>query len=197
MIYWRQTSVFFKCKRNHFNTILGCNELRRQQLLLFFCEVKQNRWWDTCSKLKFDVYFLHKLKYSVKGNFFVRGSAIAKILGKNVVERKEKFNPEVKMYMYEEMIDGRKLTEIVNTEHENVKYLPGIKLPENVVCWTICGVVTACLTWTVCEVDICIFDPSNNIRNVSLKFVCLISPSHSGNKRGILFLFWLSSPDYR
>lgn len=82
----------------------------------------------------FDVYFLHKLKYSVKGNFFVRGSAIAKILGKNVVERKEKFNPEVKMYMYEEMIDGRKLTEIVNTEHENVKYLPGIKLPENVVC---------------------------------------------------------------
>lgn len=197
MIYWRQTSVFFKCKRNHFNTILGCNELRRQQLLLFFCEVKQNRWWDTCSKLKFDVYFLHKLKYSVKGNFFVRGSAIAKILGKNVVERKEKFNPEVKMYMYEEMIDGRKLTEIVNTEHENVKYLPGIKLPENVVCWTICGVVTACLTWTVCEVDICIFDPSNNIRNVSLKFVCLISPSHSGYKRGILFLFWLSSPDYR
>lgn len=197
MIYWRQTSVFFKCKRNHFNTILGCNELRRQQLLLFFCEVKQNRWWDTCSKLKFDVYFLHKLKYSVKGNFFVRGSAIAKILGKNVVERKEKFNPEVKMYMYEEMIDGRKLTEIVNTQHENVKYLPGIKLPENVVCWTICGVVTACLTWTVCEVDICIFDPSNNIRNVSLKFVCLISPSHSGYKRGILFLFWLFSPDYR
>lgn len=61
------------------------------------------------------------------------GSAIAKILGKNVVERKEKFNPEVKMYMYEEMIDGRKLTEIVNTEHENIKYLPGIKLPENVV----------------------------------------------------------------
>lgn len=54
-----------------------------------------------------------------------------------------------------------------------------------------------CLTWTVCEVDICIFDPSNNIRNVSLMFVCLISPSHSGCKRGILFLFWLSSPDYR
>lgn len=85
------------------------------------------------------MYFLskasRKLKHSVKGNFFfVRGSAIAKILGKNVVERKERFNPEVKMYMYEEMIDGRKLTEIVNTEHENVKYLPGIKLPENVVC---------------------------------------------------------------
>lgn len=65
--------------------------------------------------------------------FFGRGSAIAKILGKNVVERKEKFQTDIKMYMYEELVDGRKLTEIVNTEHENVKYLPGIKLPENVV----------------------------------------------------------------
>lgn len=35
--------------------------------------------------------------------------------------------------MYEEMVNGRKLTEIINTEHENVKYLPGYKLPENVV----------------------------------------------------------------
>lgn len=38
------------------------------------------------------------------------------------------------MWVYEEMIDGKKLTEIINTTHENVKYLPGKKLPENVVC---------------------------------------------------------------
>lgn len=38
------------------------------------------------------------------------------------------------MYVFEEMIDGKKLTEIINTTHENVKYLPGHKLPENVVC---------------------------------------------------------------
>lgn len=37
------------------------------------------------------------------------------------------------MYVYEEMINGRKLTEIINEEHENVKYLPGHKIPENVV----------------------------------------------------------------
>jgi len=37
------------------------------------------------------------------------------------------------MYVYEEMIDGRKLTEIINTQHENVKYLPGCILPANVV----------------------------------------------------------------
>lgn len=37
------------------------------------------------------------------------------------------------MYVYEEMVDGKKLSEIINTEHENVKYLPGHRLPENIV----------------------------------------------------------------
>lgn len=37
------------------------------------------------------------------------------------------------MWVFEEMIDGKKLTEIINETHENVKYLPGHKLPENVV----------------------------------------------------------------
>lgn len=38
------------------------------------------------------------------------------------------------MYVYEEYVDGQKLTEIINTKHENVKYLPKHKIPENVVC---------------------------------------------------------------
>lgn len=41
------------------------------------------------------------------------------------------------MYVYEEMIDGKKLTEIINTTHENVKYLPGHKLPPNVVSYKV------------------------------------------------------------
>lgn len=28
--------------------------------------------------------------------------------------------------------EGRKLTEIINEDHENKKYLPGVQLPENV-----------------------------------------------------------------
>ena len=36
------------------------------------------------------------------------------------------------MWVFEEIVDGRKLTDIINTEHENVKYLKGIKLPTNV-----------------------------------------------------------------
>ncbi|XP_014233051.1 glycerol-3-phosphate dehydrogenase [NAD(+)], cytoplasmic isoform X1 [Trichogramma pretiosum] len=60
------------------------------------------------------------------------GSAIAKIVGKNAAAD-DKFEDRVTMYVYEEMIDGKKLTEIINEQHENVKYLPGHKLPENVV----------------------------------------------------------------
>lgn len=70
------------------------------------------------------------------------GSAIAKIVGQNVVEQSDKFNERVNMYMYEENFEGRKLTEVVNERHENVKYLPGIKLPENVVAMPDC--VEAC-----------------------------------------------------
>jgi glycerol-3-phosphate dehydrogenase (NAD+) len=49
------------------------------------------------------------------------------------VQHSDKFERIVNMYVYEEIVDGRKLTEIINTEHENVKYLPGHRLPENVV----------------------------------------------------------------
>lgn len=61
-----------------------------------------------------------------------RGSAIAKIVGTNA-RRHDTIDEHVTMYVYEEMINGKKLTEIINETHENVKYLPGIKLPPNVV----------------------------------------------------------------
>ncbi|XP_046391831.1 glycerol-3-phosphate dehydrogenase [NAD(+)], cytoplasmic isoform X1 [Ischnura elegans] len=60
------------------------------------------------------------------------GSAIAKIIGNNV-QKHDHFDKTVTMYVYEEMINGKKLTEIINEAHENVKYLPGHKLPPNVV----------------------------------------------------------------
>uniref|UniRef100_A0A8C6U7J6 Glycerol-3-phosphate dehydrogenase [NAD(+)] n=1 Tax=Neogobius melanostomus TaxID=47308 RepID=A0A8C6U7J6_9GOBI len=60
------------------------------------------------------------------------GSAIAKIVGANAAQN-PKFDSTVKMWVFEETVDGRKLTEIINTDHVNVKYLPGRKLPENVL----------------------------------------------------------------
>jgi len=60
------------------------------------------------------------------------GSAIAKIIGRNVLTSDE-FDDEVKMWVYQEQVEGKNLTDIINAEHENVKYLPGIKFTENVV----------------------------------------------------------------
>lgn len=60
------------------------------------------------------------------------GSAIARLAGQNTAEN-PLFEKNVNMWVYEETIEDRKLTEIINTDHENVKYLPGVKLPENVV----------------------------------------------------------------
>lgn len=60
------------------------------------------------------------------------GSAIATIIGPNVA-RYSHFDDTIKMYVFQEQVNGKNLTEIINETHENVKYLPGIKLPENIV----------------------------------------------------------------
>jgi len=64
------------------------------------------------------------------------GCAIAKIIGENA-QRHQEFQQEVSMWMFDEDVEyegkRRKLSEIFNERHENVKYLPGIRLPDNVV----------------------------------------------------------------
>lgn len=57
-----------------------------------------------------------------------RGSAIARIIGSNA-QTLQRFATTVKMWVFEENVNGRNLTDIINTDHENVKYLPGHKLP--------------------------------------------------------------------
>lgn len=81
-------------------------------------------------------YLIRLAAFVIVEFFILRGSAIAKIVGSNVVKLPH-FENRVTMYVYEEMIDGKKLTEIINETHENVKYLPGHKLPENVVSYCI------------------------------------------------------------
>ncbi|XJO71522.1 hypothetical protein BDV3_001018 [Batrachochytrium dendrobatidis] len=60
------------------------------------------------------------------------GSAIAKIVGRNIIKQPN-FHKEVRMWVFEEIVSGQRLSHIINSTHENVKYLPNIKLPENVV----------------------------------------------------------------
>ncbi|EPY87383.1 hypothetical protein CB1_000251002 [Camelus ferus] len=77
-------------------------------------------------------YFSKVLQKKLIGSAGIGGSAVAKIIGDNV-KKLQKFASTVKMWVFEETVNGRKLTDIINNDHENVKYLPGHKLPENVV----------------------------------------------------------------
>jgi len=61
------------------------------------------------------------------------GSAIARLVGRNAARLPDKFAREVNMWVFEEEVNGEKLSHIINTKHENVKYLPGRALPENIV----------------------------------------------------------------
>lgn len=64
---------------------------------------------------------------------------------------KNEYEEKISMWCKEETLeDGSKLTDVINHEHENVKYLPDQKLPENVV-------AIADLTEAVKDADILIF----------------------------------------
>ncbi|CAN8071163.1 unnamed protein product [Agarophyton chilense] len=60
------------------------------------------------------------------------GSAAAVIIANNV-KNFEYYDDTVNMWVHEEIIDGEKLTDIINQTHCNVKYLPDHSLPDNIV----------------------------------------------------------------
>jgi len=68
------------------------------------------------------------------------GSAIATLVGPNC-ERLPYIESQVNMWVFDEMVAvdetsptrKEKLSDIINSRHENVKYLPGIYLPTNIV----------------------------------------------------------------
>ncbi|WMV15218.1 hypothetical protein MTR67_008603 [Solanum verrucosum] len=61
------------------------------------------------------------------------GSVAAKLIASNTLNINS-FHDEVRMWVFEETLpSGEKLSEVINRTNENVKYLPGIKLPKNVV----------------------------------------------------------------
>lgn len=76
-----------------------------------------------------------------------RGSTIGKILAENTREHSEIFEETVSMWVFDEDVDVPndetlrdqladkpvKLTHAINTVHQNIKYLPGIKLPVNLI----------------------------------------------------------------
>ncbi|CAK7892630.1 glycerol-3-phosphate dehydrogenase [NAD(+)] 2, mitochondrial [[Candida] anglica] len=59
------------------------------------------------------------------------GTTIAKVCAENAASRPHLFAHHVNMWVFQEKIDGENLTDIINSKHENVKYLPGVTLPTN------------------------------------------------------------------
>ncbi|UKK00214.2 glycerol-3-phosphate dehydrogenase [Theileria orientalis] len=60
------------------------------------------------------------------------GSAASKVIAENT-KKYDLFDDTVRMWVLEEKVDGVNLSELINTHHENKKYLPGIRLPDNIV----------------------------------------------------------------
>ncbi|EAU37196.1 glycerol-3-phosphate dehydrogenase [Aspergillus terreus NIH2624] len=86
----------------------------------------------------------HKVAIIGSGNW---GSTIGKIVAENTAAHPDLFEKDVPMWVFEEDIDipsdskhhaqlgdgPHKLTHVINTVHENVKYLPDITLPSNLI----------------------------------------------------------------
>ncbi|KAK3990374.1 NAD-dependent glycerol-3-phosphate dehydrogenase N-terminus-domain-containing protein [Cladorrhinum sp. PSN332] len=76
----------------------------------------------------------HKIALIGSGNW---GTTVGKLMAENTAEHANIFEKDVQMWVYEETVqlEGKpqKLTEVINTKHENVKYLPNIKLPTNLI----------------------------------------------------------------
>ncbi|KAI5293701.1 glycerol-3-phosphate dehydrogenase [Ascosphaera acerosa] len=87
----------------------------------------------------------HKVCVIGSGNW---GSAIAKIVAENTTSRPDLFEPQVEMWVFEEQVTvppthklydpssqicqgTQPLTQVINALHENIKYLPGIRFPDN------------------------------------------------------------------
>ncbi|KAK1926761.1 glycerol-3-phosphate dehydrogenase [Papiliotrema laurentii] len=61
------------------------------------------------------------------------GTALAKIAAENVAKNPNEFHREVRMWVREKHINGKKLTDVINRTHQNSRYLPDIALPKNLV----------------------------------------------------------------
>ncbi|KAJ5982812.1 hypothetical protein N7451_012912 [Penicillium sp. IBT 35674x] len=86
----------------------------------------------------------HQVAVIGSGNW---GSTIGKIIAENVKENDSLFEPIVPMWVFEEDVDVPddsalremlgdqpvKLSHAINSAHQNIKYLPGINLPDNLV----------------------------------------------------------------
>lgn len=59
------------------------------------------------------------------------GTAVAKLIAENV-SNSDAYDEKVQLYVHEEIFEGEKLSEVINRDHINPKYLPHVKVPQNI-----------------------------------------------------------------
>lgn len=87
----------------------------------------------------------HRIAIVGSGNW---GTTIAKVIAENTQENTDIFEKDIQMWVYEEKVTFPKdskhytggdndtpqeLTKVINSVHENIKYLPNIPLPHNII----------------------------------------------------------------
>lgn len=70
------------------------------------------------------------------------GSVIARNLARTALTENSRISKEVNMWVHDEFVEGRSIVDIINEDHENIKYLPNVALPTNLV--AVRDVVQAC-----------------------------------------------------
>ncbi|KAK6458191.1 glycerol-3-phosphate dehydrogenase [Scheffersomyces xylosifermentans] len=122
----------------------------------------------TTAAIPYKIQKPFKISIIGSGNW---GTAVAKIVAENAAEKPEIFQTEVTMWVFEEDVNGRKLTEIINNDHENVRYLPGVQLPVNLV-------ANPDIVDTVKDADLLIFNvPHQFLGRICKQLIGKVSPN--------------------
>ena len=144
---------------------------RRKRLTMSTATAKHHAPFKRVESVQ-NIIHMHRDPFKVtvigSGNW---GTTIAKVVAENTVLNPHLFAQRVDMWVFEEDIDGEKLTEIINTKHQNVKYLPGIDLPHNLV-------ANPSLTDSVKGADILVFNvPHQFLPRIVSQLKGHVSPS--------------------
>ncbi len=94
-------------------------------VLLFLCMVL-----NTLNGLKVGLNSAAKIAVIGSGSW---GTAVARRVALNVANQKTFENKSVKMWVYDEIIKDRLLSDVINNDHMNSKYLPNVALPGGLI----------------------------------------------------------------
>lgn len=60
------------------------------------------------------------------------GTTAAKVIAENIRDKPQHFHQEVLLWIFDEKVHDKNLSDIINSEHTNPKYLPDISLPNEI-----------------------------------------------------------------